>query len=138
MFAALQTITWFNDVLFAEHDRFVVTDRYSLSTLCYQLSDPNLNRESVSAVLGIVSSVPEPDFTVIMLPCIDTCRLRVFKREIKSSFDLDEPLQSRVHAAYERFLGGEGSNIVSCTTAEEAVEKVITYMQKEDSLRTNG
>jgi thymidylate kinase len=138
MFAALQTIAWFEEVLRSDHNRFVVTDRYSMSTLCYQLSDPNISRDDAHTILEVVSSVPEPDFTVIMIPGLDTCKQRVFSREITSSFDTDEQLQNRVHASYSRFLGVQEDNIVCCTTSEEAVEKVLAYMQKEDSIRTNG
>jgi dTMP kinase len=128
MFAALQTMVWFECVQ-PPSDKFFVTDRYSMSTFCYQSArhDGELND-----ILRIVQTVPHPDLTIVLSPDFETCQQRIAQRGHGNNFDRDVELQRKVHRLYEFTVtapAGVFGDVVYCLTADEAVEHFLRYVQ---------
>lgn len=128
IFAGLQTLSWFNEVLPLSPNNFVVTDRWSLSTLCYQAgfgADPEFLKQ-------VVAHVPTPDLTIVINPGYEECKRRITHCRVSGSvFDKDDDLQRFVHRAYAMACAGDKAYgpIVSVSTAEQVIEEFVKYAE---------
>ncbi len=99
-----------------QEGKFVISDRYTLSTIAYG--------ETFGVDRAWLKSVNEgfrkPDLTILALPPISVCIERLNRREKRDIFEKEE-LQQKIHAAYKTLATEDPSIQVVDTSGEKAV-----------------
>jgi dTMP kinase len=102
-------------------DQIIVTDRYVPSSLIYG-SAAGVSKDVIQEWNN---AFPKPDLTIITLPPLDICLVRVGERKAQDAFEQEE-FQCKVYAGYEQYIKEHPESIVIDTskTPEENAEEV--------------